>query len=107
MISNFLRRGGRANCLSACIRPFDLSCDLTDESWVGLGSEHVQSFVASKNNGWTANQVWGFEEIDGKRMYVRHVVVRKGEDWKQARLVYDWRGSAAQESAEDGLAYDE
>ena len=75
----------------------------------GVSGEHVQSYVESKTNGWTANQVWGFEEIDGVRRHVRHVVVRKGdEDWKQARLVYDWQGAAADAGVEDdGLAYDE
>ena len=43
-------------------------------------------------NGWTADQIWGFEEIKGERRYVRHVVVRKGDDWKLARLVYDYKG---------------
>ncbi|KAI9755941.1 MAG: hypothetical protein M4579_004072 [Chaenotheca gracillima] len=51
----------------------------------------VQSYVESKDNGWIANQIWGFEEIDGKRYYVRHVVVTKGEERKQARLVYDFK----------------
>lgn len=37
-------------------------------------------------------QVWGFEIIQGKRYYVRHTMVRKGDDWKEARLVYDWQG---------------
>ena len=37
------------------------------------------------------SQVWGFEIIDSKRYYVRHVVVRKGDDWKLARLVYDFK----------------
>lgn len=41
---------------------------------------------------WCLGQVWGFEVIDEKRRYVRHVVVRKGDDWKQARLVYDYQG---------------
>lgn len=71
-------------------------------------SEHVNTYVESYDKGWTANQVWGFETIDGNRRHVRHVVVRKGDDWKQARLVYDFQGSAtARESEEDGLAYDE
>lgn len=73
-----------------------------------LHSTHVQSYVESYDNGWTANQIWGFEVIDGTRRHVRHVVVRKGEDWKQARLVYDWHGTvAAQGNDEDGLAYTE
>lgn len=39
----------------------------------------------------TMLKIWGFEEVQGKRYHVRHVVVRKGDDWKQARLVYDFR----------------
>jgi len=35
--------------------------------------------------------LWGFEEVGGERYYARHVVVRKGDDWKQARLVYDYQ----------------
>ena len=72
----------------------------------------MQSYVESKTDKWTANQVWGFEVIDGKRRHVRHVVVRKEEDWKQARLVYDWMGPAAaggkkeEEGEGDGLAYE-
>ena len=67
----------------------------------------MQSYVESKDKGWTANQIWGFEEVDEKRRYVRHVVVRKADDWKQARLVYDWLGPASKEGEDDGLAYDE
>jgi hypothetical protein len=37
-------------------------------------------------------QIWGFEMINEERRYVRHVIVRKGDDWKQARLVYDYQG---------------
>jgi len=62
------------------------------QGWLDEGGEFVQSYVESVDNGWTANQVWGFEELDGKRYYVRHVVVRKGDDWKEARLVYDFQG---------------
>ena len=78
-----------------------------------ITSEHVQSYVESATNNWTANQIWGFEVIDGKRRHVRHVVVRKADDWKQARLVYDWVGPAAAVGGtdgagdeDDGLAYD-
>ncbi|KAL8818090.1 MAG: hypothetical protein Q9223_003203 [Gallowayella weberi] len=59
--------------------------------WDDLEGEHIQGYVESKGGGWTADQVWGFEFIDGKRYYVRHVVVRKGDDWKLARLVYDYQ----------------
>lgn len=47
-------------------------------------------------------QIWGFEEVQGKRFHTRHVVVRKGQDWEQARLVYDYQ---AESPPDDGLAY--
>lgn len=37
-------------------------------------------------------QIWGFEKVGDERHYTRHVVVRKGDDWKLARLVYDYHG---------------
>ncbi len=62
------------------------------EGYDDLEGEHVQSYVENKERGWTADQVWGFEEVNKERRYVRHVVVRKGDDWKLARLVYDYQG---------------
>ncbi|KAL8741632.1 MAG: hypothetical protein Q9190_005779 [Brigantiaea leucoxantha] len=59
--------------------------------WDDMDGEHIQAYAESKNNGWTADQVWGFEEVVDKRYYVRHVVVRKGDEWKQARFVYDYQ----------------
>ncbi|KAI9850731.1 MAG: hypothetical protein M1830_006964 [Pleopsidium flavum] len=59
----------------------------TDEG----GGAVVQSWVESVGGGWTAEQVWGFEEIEGERYHARHVIVRKGDDSKQARLVYDFQ----------------
>lgn len=52
----------------------------------------MQALAESIGNGWTADQIWGFEEVNGERRYVRHVVARKGDDWKLARLVYDYKG---------------
>ena len=57
-----------------------------------MEGEHVQALAESIGNGWTADQIWGFEEVNGERRYVRHVVARKGDDWKLARLVYDYKG---------------
>lgn len=63
---------------------------------------HVQSWVINVDEGatggWTAEQVWGFEVIEGKRYYTRRVVVRKDGDGEseakveRARLVYDYKG---------------
>lgn len=76
-----------------------------------LDEESVHSYVKNQDSGygWTAEQVWNFEEIDGKRYYTRRVVVKKADGSKseKARLVYDYLGSIAEaESADDdGLAY--
>lgn len=76
-----------------------------------LNEESVQSYVKNQDSGygWTAEQVWNFEEIDGKRYHTRRVVVKNanGSKSEKARLVYDYLGPAGQaESTEDdGLAY--
>ena len=65
------------------------------EGWDEAG-EKVQSWVVSEENAWTAEQVWGFEVLDGKRYHCRHVIVRSTKDddrWKMARLVYDYKGT--------------
>lgn len=64
-----------------------------------LEGEHVQSWAVSQGGGWTAEQIWGFEEIEGKRFYTRRVVVRSGEEVERARLVYDYEGSAPDRDA--------
>jgi hypothetical protein len=64
-----------------------------------LEDEHVQSWAVSQGGGWTAEQIWGFEEIGGKRMYTRRVVVRKGDAVERARLVYDYQGQAPDKDA--------
>ncbi|KAF3014490.1 hypothetical protein E8E14_011014 [Neopestalotiopsis sp. 37M] len=42
--------------------------------------------------GWTSTQIWGFENIEGHRYYVRRSVVARGEQREQVRMVYDWVG---------------
>ena len=56
------------------------------------GEIHVESFVQNEEKGWTADQIWGFAVVDGKRYYTRRVVVSKGEEVLKVRLVYNWRG---------------
>ncbi|KAL8627968.1 hypothetical protein Q9189_006347 [Teloschistes chrysophthalmus] len=57
------------------------------EGYDDLEGEHVQGYVESKSGGWTVDQTWGFETIDGKRYHTRRIICRKGDDWKLARLV--------------------
>ncbi|RPA91392.1 hypothetical protein L873DRAFT_1819589 [Choiromyces venosus 120613-1] len=49
----------------------------------------VESFVVSVN-GWSAHQIWGFEEFDGKRYYTRHLKFEKGETELLRKMVYDY-----------------
>jgi hypothetical protein len=80
----------------------DLKDDDKDEAYLKKGwsqetvdDQAVDSYVESINNGWTARQIWGFEdvEVDGakQRKYVRHVVVKKKDKTIHARLVYDFK----------------
>ncbi|KAJ5505472.1 hypothetical protein LT330_001857 [Penicillium expansum] len=52
----------------------------------------LQSFVKNESAGWTAEQVWGFEIVDGERRHTRRVVVTKGGKVASARLVYTFKG---------------
>lgn len=51
----------------------------------------LQSFVTNESSGWTAEQVWGFETVDGERRHTRRVVVVKGGKVAFARLVYAFK----------------
>jgi len=66
---------------------------LPDTVDTGVIYSYVESDTPKSKTTWTARQIWGFEEIDGQRRYVRHVKFTgpKGEDI-EARLVYDYSG---------------
>ncbi|KAF3388966.1 hypothetical protein F1880_004231 [Penicillium rolfsii] len=52
----------------------------------------MQSFVVNQEKGWTAEQIWGFEIIDGQRHHTRRVAVVKGDQVELSRLVYKFEG---------------
>jgi len=56
------------------------------------GERHVESYSFNEENGWTADQIWGFAVIDGQRYYTRRIVVTKGSEVLKVRLVYNWLG---------------
>ncbi|CAI4216169.1 unnamed protein product [Parascedosporium putredinis] len=60
------------------------------------GKKHVLSHVKNLDSGWTATQVWGFEEVEGERRYVRHIVIKKDDKRVNMRLVYDYLGPLAE-----------
>ncbi|MCJ1312086.1 hypothetical protein MMC25_005760 [Agyrium rufum] len=50
----------------------------------------VQSEVVNEAKGWVAEQIWGFQEVNGQRYHVRRAEARKGKEIQRARLVYDY-----------------
>lgn len=56
----------------------------------------IQTFAKNQDSGygWTAEQIWGFEQVNGKRYYTRRIVGRsaKGDKTERVRLVYDYQG---------------
>jgi hypothetical protein len=79
------------------IKVGDFKDDDEDEAFLKqdwLDEELVDNQVESTKNGWTARQVWGFQNvIEGgveKRFYVRNVVVKKKDKIERAKLIYDF-----------------
>lgn len=68
--------------------------EITDEylkkGWEQAQTEFVVGYVESLDRGWTATQVWGFQEVNGERRYARNIVVAKGDERVEMRLVYDF-----------------
>ncbi|KAK4192792.1 hypothetical protein QBC35DRAFT_483397 [Podospora australis] len=54
------------------------------------GETHILSHVESYDAGWTATQIWGFQLVDGVRKHVRNIVVAKGSERVELKLVYDF-----------------
>ena len=67
-----------------------------EESTGSDGQDHIQNWVVNGKNGWTAEQIWGFAIVDGKRYHVRKFLVKKEDQEARARMVYDWRGKILQ-----------
>ena len=58
-----------------------------------LGGELVQCWVESTGGGgWIAEQVWGFEIVNGERRHTRRVVVWNAGKVTRTRYVYDYKG---------------
>ncbi|KAF9774295.1 hypothetical protein IL306_007724 [Fusarium sp. DS 682] len=67
--------------------------DFLKTGWLVEGDgKFIESIAESVDNGWVATQIWGFEEINGERRYVRHIVVTKDDKRVAAKLVYDYQG---------------
>lgn len=49
-------------------------------NWEDGSKEWLHSYVESLDNGWTAEQIWGFQIVNGERRHARNVVVKKVRD---------------------------
>ena len=80
--------------LDAVEDPFLKEGWLHDDAEKGgpAGELHIESYVENDERGWTGEQIWGFADVDGKRYYVRRVVIKKGGEELKVRLVYNWQG---------------
>ncbi|KAL6236225.1 hypothetical protein BDW75DRAFT_116898 [Aspergillus navahoensis] len=64
---------------------------LVDPAGEGFGEGEglwLQSWVESVDSTWTAEQIWGFEAINGERYHTRRVVCANNGEYVLARLVY-------------------
>ncbi|KAL4759157.1 uncharacterized protein BDW70DRAFT_86716 [Aspergillus foveolatus] len=64
---------------------------LVDPAGEGFGEGEglwLQSWVESVDSTWTAEQIWGFEKINGERYHTRRVVCANNGEYVLARLVY-------------------
>ncbi|KAI9375991.1 hypothetical protein BJX61DRAFT_492216 [Aspergillus egyptiacus] len=64
----------------------------------------LHSWVESLDSSWTAEQVWGFEIINGERYHTRRVACANNGQYVLARLVYTFV-PAQQQAEEDDIAY--
>ncbi|KAK5630085.1 hypothetical protein RRF57_005800 [Xylaria bambusicola] len=65
--------------------------DFLAEDWLetdGEGKLVLNHVVA--DGGWFATQVWGFQDVGGERRYVRNVVVAKGDEFVNFKMIYDF-----------------
>jgi hypothetical protein len=51
----------------------------------------IWSQTISENKGWTATQIWGFQDVNGERRHCRNIVIEKEEQRAEFRFVYDWQ----------------
>lgn len=72
--------------------PF-LKQDWLEEGEGDKKGDVIESFTESKNNGWTAYQIWGFSMVNGQRHHVRRIYSKKGTEEHRIRLVYDFKSA--------------
>jgi len=95
-----LVRGRSRFCKLDEIEQLFLKDGWDDKSIQESGGEVINAFVESLDTSgdqWTADQIWGFEMINGERRHARHIICKRGEQTIQIRTVYDWKPEEEEE----------
>ncbi|KIW07834.1 uncharacterized protein PV09_01752 [Verruconis gallopava] len=89
---------GAVDGVTNWIKVSDLKDDDEDEKFLKdgwLDEELIDNQVKSVGNGWTARQVWGFQEaeVNGQkiRMYARNIIVWKKDKVQRVKFFYDYK----------------
>ncbi|KAL5356450.1 hypothetical protein BJX96DRAFT_171624 [Aspergillus floccosus] len=65
---------------------------VTGETEDELKDLYIHDFGRNEKAGWTAEQVWGLEDIGSQQYLTRRVVVVKGDTFEKAHMVYKFSG---------------
>ncbi|KAL2848560.1 hypothetical protein BJY01DRAFT_211569 [Aspergillus pseudoustus] len=78
---------------------------IEEEGWGAGEGLWLQSWVESLDSSWTAEQVWGFETVDGKRYHTRRIAIANNGDYVLARLVYTFVPPPPEQDDDADIAY--
>ncbi|ROV89856.1 hypothetical protein VMCG_09504 [Cytospora schulzeri] len=84
---------GKGKARSKWVKKDEITDEYLAKGWED-GSDELILMQTTLDAGSITTLVHGFETVDGKRHYVRHVVVIKGSETAKVRMVYDYAGSA-------------
>lgn len=72
----------------------EIDKEFLKKGWLTTGDDDkfIVNRAVNKAKGWTATQVWGFQDIKGERRHCRNIVIEKGSESVEIRLVYDFVG---------------
>ncbi|ODA81994.1 hypothetical protein RJ55_00499 [Drechmeria coniospora] len=82
---------GKVKGQSGWVSVDELDDDFLKKGWLpeAQGKNLIKTQAISQDNGWTATQVWGFQEVKGERRYCRNIVIQKGDQRAEFRFVYN------------------
>ncbi|KAL3464681.1 hypothetical protein BJX64DRAFT_286167 [Aspergillus heterothallicus] len=79
--------------------------DKIEEGWGAGEGLWLQSWVESLDSSWTAEQVWGFETVNGERYHTRRIAIANNGDYVLARLVYTFVPPQPEQDDDADIAY--